>query len=201
VHAFCIGIFADHDRLAEGPLRSLGVTLKGIVAAIICIVRRREYRCRLDFLPATAMTEVERSAKGYSDPRLLPPVESGDGKHRWRRLEGSFVGLNSFNTNWAAADVNMCPHAERDCGASELLVVQAPSRFQMVKGFWGLEDGSHLSFPFFEVYRAERWRFTPLELESDRLRTSVDLSGEQFELCKASCVIHQGMACVLAVGE
>ena len=39
LHYFCWGVFAEHDHLTEGPLRSLGPALKHALALLIVLRR------------------------------------------------------------------------------------------------------------------------------------------------------------------
>jgi hypothetical protein len=77
---------------------------------------------------------------------------------------------------------------------------QSVSRFSLLKGFLGFEDGSHLAQPFFQVYRAEAWRITP-DIKADSSRTTLDLSGEQFPLANVTAKVHQGMVRVFCAGS
>ena len=206
-HAFCAGNFADHDRLVEGKLRWLGPTVKGLVGAAVSIVTRTSYAGRLDFLPATAAfaSDEERQTKRYASVEALPLAKS----EGWRRIEGNFIGLNAFNTDWGASDAYICPFNPRAGGSVDLLVIRATvtvggrtrgvGRWEMVQAFLKLEAGEHLQHPFFERYRASRWEYTPLELDTDREKTTLDLSGQQYPLSAASGIVHRGVARVLAL--
>lgn len=201
-HALCLGMVADHDKIVEQSLRGLGTLLKGLIAPVYCIAMRKEYDMQLDFLDGFSATDEETRKKGkYVDTATLPNTPGA--APGWKRVAQKTISLVAFTTQWAASDALVAPFSTRDNGCVDIMVVPGGpdmTRFQLAKIFLSFADGSHVEHPQVKMFRAKAYKVAP-DVDADRTRTTLAMSGEQYDLHHAHVVVHRGVLRVVGYPE
>lgn len=189
-------VVADHDVLHEVRLRSLGPTLKGLLAPLLCILRARAYWATLRFLPAD--TGHDRAL--YADYERHCLEESGEGPgwtaggwrrpgERWRRLEHQrFALVTAANIPRASAELYLSPHVAADEGAFDLLVVTAAdlgrlSYWEQLQLFLLFAEGRHVGHAAVQVYKARAFHLSRLAAGQSSLSVDGEVLATPTELC------------------
>jgi diacylglycerol kinase family enzyme len=127
LHFFSWGMVTEHDALAEGSLRYLGVGLKLVLAPTYCILRGRTHQGSVRFRPA--QYGVREKELGYNDPQK---VDAWQEKEGWKQIEGEFLIVTVGVMPWAAYDICIVPDLGLNDGVMCLMVVRGNlTRFQV----------------------------------------------------------------------
>ena len=168
LHYFCWGVFAEHDHLTEGPLRSLGPALKHALAPLIVLRRLTSFAGHADI-------EVVAPPPGlpYESAAALAPSPNDASL---RRLHGPFWCFAVGNLRDGGNDSLPCPFVRRDEGAADLLVVKRDglTRLRAARLLSLLDSGKHVHEPDVLVFKVRRVRLYPAA------GTHVQLSGQEW---------------------
>jgi sphingosine kinase len=181
-------ILADHDDLQERKLRWLPSFLRIALAPLIVILRAKRHSGCLSFLPTPAYGDL---AGHWSDAAKLAPA----GMHYpagWRCIDGTFVMLIVTNLPRASDDIWLSPPLQMDSGNASIIIIRHGSRWQFLKAFLGLADGSYLKLPWVEHYAVTELSLVPrsegLMFLSGELVTSGPVNMKVFK--RACNIIH-----------
>mgnify|MGYP001339691506 CR=1 FL=1 len=78
---------------------------------------------------------------------------------------GEFVFVIACNTKYIGGNMLMAPKADINDGIIDLLVVREPKRFQVLKIFPKVFNGTHIDSPIVEYYRVKKFSIIPDENE------------------------------------
>ncbi len=81
-------------------------------------------------------------------------------------LDERFLLVVACNTKFTGAGMQLAPHAEIGDGQVDVIFVRRASRWQMLKLFHGVFDGSHLSLPCVEVRRVSSFSIEPKRVDA-----------------------------------
>jgi len=81
-------------------------------------------------------------------------------------LEGEFLLVVACNTKFTGKGMKLAPKAEIDDGKVDVVVVRRATRWQMLKLFNNVFDGSHLSLPFVEYHQVRSFSIEPAKADS-----------------------------------
>lgn len=97
-------------------------------------------------------------------------------------LEGSFLFFMACNGKFTGADMKLTPGAEIGDGMIDIALIRDASRWQMLKLFTKVFDGSHVSLDFIEFYQVRSFEIqteTPDRMNLDgEMRGTSPVAGE-----------------------
>jgi diacylglycerol kinase family enzyme len=79
----------------------------------------------------------------------------------WKKIEGDFVMLIVTNLPRASVDIWLSPPLKLDSGTAAAIIIRDGSRWQFLKTFLNLSDGSHLEHPWVEHYAIQEMTLEP----------------------------------------
>ena len=92
-------------------------------------------------------------------------------------LEDEFRLIVACNTKFTGKGMQLAPQAEMDDGKLDVVVVRRATRWQMLKMFTKVFDGSHLALPFVEYYQVRTFGIEPEHEDCLNLDGEVKVAG------------------------
>ena len=87
-------------------------------------------------------------------------------------IEDELIFVVACNTKYGGYRMMLSPDARTDNGLMDVIVLRSTSRWNLLRGLWGIADGSHLNIRDFELYQVSEMK---LDVEWSR---SLTLDGE-----------------------
>ncbi len=84
------------------------------------------------------------------------------------QLTNTFVSV--LNTKYAGGDLLMAPHARIDDGLMDVVIVNGVSRWELLKTFPKIYDGSYIQSPYVDYFQTDKIKFSsphPKQLSPD----------------------------------
>eukprot|EP00808_Paulinella_micropora_P009346 g48212.t1 len=209
IHITSYGIVADHNYLAEVPLRWMGKALKGVIVPAIVILQAYRVKCRLLFrsapvskqdkaeghyrevVPAQPTSTMAGRAANIPQPDFAatpPPVEPHpafpEKRGQWwedqlLKQGGALQLLCAANLAWGSHDTCFAPGMLPDSGFFDVMIIRNGGRLDLLKTFVKMETAQHIYDTWLERYKLDSMVLIPTPDASGRLGR-IDVSGERF---------------------
>jgi len=164
------GFFSDVDIESE-KFRCLG-GLRFTLQAIVRIISRRMYRCKL-------MYETNELGETHNATHSLGPIgEPVANRPGWRVVEGEILGLWALNVPWGTETTLAAPHAKFDDGSIDLVIVRPTNRRNMLKLLLAFDAGEHVNNRAVEYIKAKSFELYPEENCSNKAGGFIAVDGE-----------------------
>ena len=169
------GLIGDVDIESE-RWRYLG-SLRNALYALTRIAFLRTYKGRFSYLP-------------HSNCQATPKKKSIELDSEWQVIEDEFVLFWAMNVPWASHDLKAAPKANLSDGAIDVLLVRrGVSKRELLRVFFTIARGNHISLPNIEYYKVRCFRLEPL---TNRGIFAVD--GEQVDYSSIQMKIMRELA-------
>jgi len=179
-------ITAAYDYTLEKQVRWIPKSIREFATALYVIAKAPTYSGEVSFLPVPLTPE--QMAKGmYNDYNALPNSKEDEG---WKVIGENFVLFCSTNAVDGSQTIVLSPGAKLCEGAIDLLIIRTGvSRLQMLNAFLKMGNGTHLTLPYFECYKAKEYKLKP-KSQKDHM----DASGETIDCSETHVIAHKGCA-------
>jgi len=133
---------------------------------VLEVTQQQHTTCCINIAGWGAATDINITAEKlrwlgrsrYSVAALLqilnPPVRSASITLDGRLIDGPFLFAVACNTRFAGHRMLLAPDAHCDDGLLDLLLLRPTSRWNLLKVFQGIADGSHRNLPGIEYHQA-----------------------------------------------
>lgn len=132
----------------------------------------RTYPGHIDYLPYEneETNEIQDGTSIHEIHRHLSPLDKPlANEHLWRRIEGPFSYVLITSKSALSKDTLITPDSTLTDGFLTLQFIRTAdaNRFNLLKMFLSLEDGSHLRYDFVKLIRIRAFRIVPTKSDGN----------------------------------